>query len=156
MTGRELAAALRPVEQHARAVLRFAEIADEAIRLEAGLGLATTKLAETTAALEAARAERARLEREARGLAGEIAAARAAAEQQTAERCAAMVAEAQATVKTAHLAARGWDAKAASEAEAHAARVAQWTAEATTLREHVDGLRSLAQRMAKAAEAVPR
>lgn len=156
MTGRELAAAIRPLEAWATAIGRFSQLAQEAIRLEEGLAQGTARLTALEATLATTQADLARLHAEARDLTATLAAERAAAEHETAERCAARVAVADSAVADRQRAVGEWTSKLETARAEHERRMAGWAAEEAALRTHVDGLRELAQRMARAAEAVPR
>jgi predicted nucleic acid-binding Zn-ribbon protein len=156
MTARELAAAVRPLEITAKAVLRFSELARDSIRLEEGQAQATTALADTRSALEEARVELAILQGEAKNLTAQLAAERAASETETLDRCAGMVAEAEALAAKAKQQAEDWTAKGRSAAVAHELRVAEYRTETSALQEHLDGLREQARTLAQKAGAVLR
>ena len=156
MTGRDLQAAVRPLEQWATAISRFSQIAQEAIRLEAGLTLATAQLTETQAALATAKTEVAALRAEAATLTERLGIERQAALQTTHQEQSALVSAARETILRHQAAAEALAEKTRVAAAAHAARLAEWTAKEAAAAERVDILRDLAQRMARAAEAVPR
>lgn len=156
MTGREVVAAVRPVETWARAVLRLAELGHEAIRLEEENAAATRLLGETAQALLTAQADLGRTQQAAATLAGTLETQRAAAVAATEAEQLAVIGAARAVVEAHERAAAEWAAKAQAAKAAHDATVAALRAEELALREHVDGLRDLARRMARAAEAVPR
>lgn len=159
MTGRELAAAVRPLEEWATAIARFSRIAQDAIQMEAklsGLGVAQRELADTKARIAAERDTLLALQEQAQRLQGQLDAQRAAAlattEREQAERIRAAQAEiAQARAQTAAQQAQTREAEAA-----HAARMAALRMEATALEGRIEELRDLARRMAAAAAAVPR
>ncbi len=156
MTGRELAAAVRPLEAGAKAILRLAELAHEAIRLEEGIASAQRRLTELTGSVTTSTAELARLQTEARTLAVRLDADRQASLAATETEQRAVIGAARAVVEAHERSATEWRDKAAAAKAAHDATVATLRAEETALRTHVAGLRDLARRMAQAAEAVPR
>jgi predicted nucleic acid-binding Zn-ribbon protein len=156
MTGREVAAAVRPLEITAKAILRFAELAHEAIRLEEGTTQATAALTATRQSLEDARVELAILQSEAKNLTATLAAERAASETETLDRCAGMVAEAEALAAKAKQQAEAWAEKSRSAAVAHDVRVAEYRTETSALQAHLDGLREQARTLAQKAGAVLR
>jgi (p)ppGpp synthase/HD superfamily hydrolase len=155
-TGADLLAEVRPMAQWARAVHQITEIAQDAIRLEAGLALAETKLADQKAALETACGDLARVVKETETLSEKLSAERIAAETATAARCAEMIADAKEDSAKQRAVAEGWSDQARVASKKHQAKMAEWAAEESEMQAHISGLRDLAARMAKAAEAVPR
>ncbi len=156
MTGRELAAAVRPLEISAKAILRFAELAHESIRLEEGTAQVKTALAKKQSELQDARVELAILQAETKNLTATLAAERAASENETMNRCAGVVAEAEALAAKAKQQAESWIEKDRAAAQAHEARVASYRQETSALQEHLDGLREQARTLAQKAGAVLR
>lgn len=159
MTGRELAAALRPLEVWAEGILRFRKIADEAIRMESkltGLELAQTRLAETQAKVVATQAALEALVEDAATLTARLAEERAAALAATEVEQAALVRAAQREIAKHQVSAEGWAAQTREAESQHAARMTAMATEAAEMQTRLDGLREQAQRMLTAAGQVLR
>src|SRR5262245_288928 len=156
MTGREILAAVRPLEQWAGAITRLSKVAQEAIRLEEGFKAADQRLTEARAAVAQAKAELITLRDEHATLATRMAAEQKATLQAIHDE--ALVQRRQLTeelaqrkASVASIAEQERDARAAFERTKE-----QFKADEAVLRGKVADLRSLAERMARSAEAVLR
>ena len=159
MTGRDLAAALRPLEAWADAVLRFKKIAEEAIRLESkltGIELAQTRLAEVQATVAVTEAHLRALQADAETVTATLAAEREAALAATQAEQAEIIRSARTVAERHQTTAEGWVAQTREAEAQHAARLMAMRATEAGLQAQIDGLRELAQRMATAAGAVLR
>lgn len=156
MTGREVLAAIRPMESFAATVTRLAAVAHEAIRLEEGQAAAERRLATLQAQAVTAQAEITRLTTEADDLTTLLAAERDAARVATDAECAARVQTADAAVATREQAVASWAAQEREAKERFERTAAGLRTAEVELIERVNTLKDLAQRLARSAEAVLR
>ena len=158
MTGRELAAALRPLEEWAGAIGRFSQIAKEAIHLETkltGIALAQKELADTQAKVAAVKAHLADVQAEVAVASERLAEERAASLEATRREQAELVEAASAQVAQELARYAEWKTKTTHAETAHEARMAALRTEEAALQHHIEGLRDLARRYQQAAGAVP-